>query len=475
MLITLKRFSVAVGLCAMTFVAGGATVQAAAQRTPDPPKQLCIGSKCVATPAAVTGGKVKWHPGHYGASAGIALAGDSISKFLPEMNEMLKDDWIVGYRLFISWAALDHGPVTFTSSVGGATSGKLTAATGDGNYWTAFSDGEYRTVTVKGTAASWSGALQSGAGPSAHLYTTDMVDSVLSRLKSAYNKPKYLVLGLLPMSFAGGSKSAGDDGIVPLYITNSPQYGPSPDPSAYGWWGPPPGATKGTYTAAVYRPSVAARYAELGTALGAKYNSDPNFEGIMDQEDSAVKDNARVFPPSDGTYSDDAYIAAMKSYLTVWLAAFPNTNVIVQNTWLAYPTSTQQFEAWMLANRIAPSGADASGQSFYNAGHAYNSWGQAAYFGLVIPGSTWTGGPDMRGVARAMMDVESGDIGSGTGGKINNTPLDIIIALNQTVKASHAFWSRYMGGTNPPTWALATATLRDNPLTNTGYPGNYPQ
>jgi hypothetical protein len=52
----------------------------------------------------------------------------------------------------------------------------------------------------------------------------------------------------------------------------------------------------------------------------------------------------------------------MKSYLTAWRAAFPNTNLVVQNTFLYAPTPTQQLGDWMINGGlfIAPSTADSS-------------------------------------------------------------------------------------------------------------------
>jgi hypothetical protein len=74
-----------------------------------------------------------------------------------------------------------------------------------------------------------------------------------------------------------------------------------------------------------------------------------------------------------------------------------------------------------------------------------------------------------------MVDIQSPDIGAGSGTPLSNSPLDIVTAVNKTVKASHAFWTYYPGGKAPrPTWADITAVLKVNPLTNIGYPANYP-
>lgn len=426
--------------------------------------------------------KIKWHPGHYGASGGVARPGDTLSKFSPEIDDMCKDDWIVGYRLVATWAALDVGPFTFTSPVGGKTSGTLDAAPGDGVYWVAFSSADHRSVTVKGTTATWSTAVSSTANANAHFYDLQLIDSILDRLKTKFATPKQLVLTVEPMSFQGGTRASDDFHILPKYLTTDvSSYGRSPDGSSSGWWGAAPGQTTGTYTAALYRPAVADAYAALGAALGAKYDGETSFEAIMDQEPSAVVGNAfagRNFgaPASnDPSYSETDHVAAMEKYLTVWLSAFPHTSVISENTFLETVTPTQEFEAWMIAHRVAPGTADSSGQSYYDAGHTANSWGQAAYFGITAEGSKWTG-PDSRGVARAMMDVEQPDIMGAIPSHprpVGTSVEDIVDALNRTVKASHAFWCHVAWDATK--WAQITDALHSHPLTNVGYPENYPK
>jgi hypothetical protein len=392
------------------------------------------------------------------------------------MDDILKDDWMHGYRLFITWSAIDVGPVTFTSSVGGATKGTLSKPVNAGIYWVAFGNGEYREVTLSDTtSASWSGALSSGNVTSAHVYFTQHLDQILDHLRK-YRTQKQLVIAILPMSFSGGTRRPNDNSRIPQYITSNPKYGPSPDGSSYGWWGPPPGQTTGHYSAATYRPAVAAEYAALGVALGAKYDSDPNFEAIMDQENAAVVQPALSWPPKDPSYSDAGYVETQKMYLTAWVQAFPHTNVVSENTYLQTATPTQQFAQWLFANRIAPGTADVSGQSYYDAdpSRVMSNWGLAAYAGQTVKGSS-VDTSDMRGHVRAMVDIEGPDIGSGSGTPVSASPLDLALALNKTYKASHAFWCYGPAGKLPrQKWPEVTAVLKDHPLTNTGYPGNYP-
>lgn len=64
----------------------------------------------------------------------------------------------------VTSATYDKGVITFSGSVGGATSGTLTASITNGNYVFTFSNGDVRAVTVTGgTACSWFEALTAGS------------------------------------------------------------------------------------------------------------------------------------------------------------------------------------------------------------------------------------------------------------------------------------------------------------------------
>jgi hypothetical protein len=470
----------------------------------------------------VSGGAIKWNPGHYGASGGNLDPGNTLSKFQPEMDDMLKDDHIVGYRLFVHWAAVDAGPCAFTASAGGATSATLVkvpsnnkGSTVSGAAFMAFSDGSYRNVTITGNAVTWSGALPAGSITTGHVYMTAVLDSIFDHCRTAYAKPKHYVITLVPMSF-NGTRSPSDYSILPQYIAQDSTMGSSPDGASFGWWGPPlpnwnasttysvntlvtytdrlqykclqtatgasqaPGNTAfwrgqgGAFTAAVYRPNVAVQYAACGKALGAKYNSDPYFEAIMDQEDAAVVGPANNFPPRDGSYNDTgvgSYTVARQSIYLAWKAGFPNTSIVPQTKFMRAQQPTYDFVHWQIANGLSLGSSDTAGQAYYNKGNTENSWGQAANFGLD------PGGTDFRTHApfpKALYDVEGPNIGTNTNGAAQGaTPLDLVNALNQTVRASHAFWC-HVPQNAAVKWADVTAVLKANPLIHTEYPGNYP-
>lgn len=371
------------------------------------------------------------------ASLNMLAGNDTLSKFASEMDDLNNWNNILGYRLTVTWGALE---------------------------------------------------------PSEGTYNFSVLDAVLNRLQTQYNMPKRLVIALVPGSFAAGLGS-NDASTIPLYIQQNSAYGPSPLSASYGWWGATSGgASSGAYAAAIWRPAVMDRLIALVQALGAHYDGQPYFEGLLFQEDAWIVGAAEASPAAPD-YSDSAMVAQLERLLAAATAAFPHTSVAMENTWLGYPTSTQTFEQWMVNNRIAPSSSDTVGQSaFTNYNYANNglAWGLQAYMGIqaTAAGSTWSP-VNMLSQAHAMMDVEGPDI-AGTnfaqlGAAEGFQPLDIIAALNQTYHASHAFWTHYFGneGVWPGSgtvstvapwamWSNMAPVLSSNPLTTTSYPADYP-
>jgi hypothetical protein len=87
------------------------------------------------------------------------------------------------------------------------------------------------------------------------------------------------------------------------------------------------------------------------------------------------------------------------------------------------------------------------------------------------------GAVDLRPKMTAMFDVESGDVTTQYFQKYGGpfAPLDILTALNQTYKASHAFWTRMVGNTpSAAQWSNVAAMCAAHPLERVAYPANYP-
>jgi hypothetical protein len=439
--------------------------------------------------ATGSGAHVKWHPGHYGLTWGQPRAyGDPVDT--GEMDTLSGKSAIVGYKAWIYWSALDLGSVSFASSVGGSTSGTLTAASTqgdggagmaltDGTYWLAFSDGSYRKVTLAGNDVSWTGALGAGSITGAYVYQFAQIDAYLSYLETKLDVPRHFVLSVAPGVFNGTTL---DDSVLPNYILTDPAMGPSPVSGSYGWWG---GTGNGnTATAALHRTALNDRWTALVKAIGAFYDGEPYFEGFAQQEDSWEEGALSTNGCPD--YSNSAYLANMRTFLSAAVAAFPHTNVIEQNSWVGVATDAQELEDWMTKHRVAPGEADTVGASAIQAGGIAGAlpWGVAAYLGVVANGSSWSPPYDMRPMIRYMPDVEAPDMGAfgGLGGQ-SFSPSDLLSALNDTLQASHVFWDMIPDGATdilPPNdngqawWSNLCAFLAAHPLTHTTYPQVYP-
>jgi hypothetical protein len=404
-------------LCVLAyFTTVPAQGQITASNQPNPPPKICVNGQCVTTPTSgPTSGKIKWNPGHYMASYGVVYPGRSSSFEQTEADDLNNKDAIVGYRMEITWAALEP------------TQGK---------------------------------------------YDFSTIDAILQRLKTAYNKPKHLVIML--WQYGQQPFSSNSPGVVPLYIQQDPKYGASPVSGSYGWWGQTSNvASSGTFAPALYYAPVMDRFIALVQALGQHLDNDPNVEALFFQENSTIV-GAATTAPKDPHYSDDALLEQTQRLLTAATAAFPHTSVIMGNSWLVEPADTVTLEKWMPAHRLAMGSADSFGQSTIDArGIQILSWAFRSYLGDPA-----YGGVDMRPTMTTMMDIESGDIDGNSFGYVGGpfAPTDIINALNKTYQASHAFWTRMTGSQTGAAaqWSAVSAACAANPLTHTGYPANYP-
>jgi hypothetical protein len=401
----------------MLSLGSAALAQTMAALQPSPPPQVCVNGKCATTPvpAAAASGTIKWNPGHYMASYGVVYGGNSTSFIQTETNDLNNQDAMIGYRMAITWSSIE---------------------TSQGNY------------------------------------DFSAIDSTLQMLKTAYNKPKHLVVML--WLYNPSSHGNNDTKVIPAYIQQNPTYGNSPVSGSYGWWGKSSnGQSTGMYAPKLYTQPVMDRLIALVQALGQHLDGDPNFEALFIQEDASFAQAAVGFQPGDPNYSDGAWLTQLQRLLSASTAAFPHTNVIMANSYFQGPSATVTLEQWMASNRIAAGSADTLGQTGINSqGVGMLSWGIQSYMGIAQ-----YGGVDLRPKMAIMMDIEEPDLASAYFNKYGGpwSPADMINALNSTYHATHAFWTR-LTGTQGPTaalWPNLAATCAANPLTRTAYPANY--
>jgi hypothetical protein len=423
-----RRLNAIAAIAGLMFFSVNAHSQTGAAIQPNPPPQICGNDQCVTTNSAPSSGAkpqgaIKWNPGHYMASYSILYAGATMSKVQSEMDDLNNRDAILGYRMYITWGALE---------------------------------------------------------PTQGNYDFSVIDAILTRLKTAYNKPKRLVVYLI--LYGKGALGPNDSNVFPVYIQRSQTYGASPVSGSYGWWGKNSnGASTGMYAPALYTAPVMDRLIALVQALGNHLDGDPYVEALNFQEDATIAQAASNVGSADPRYSDSAWLAQLERLLTASTVAFPHTSVVMDNSWFGRPASSVALQQWMADNRVAPGTSDTWGQSSLTTyGTSHLSDGIQTYLGVDASG----GNIDLRPKTRAMVAVEGPDIFgsyfSSKGGPW--TPLDIINAANQTYQASHVFWTHLSGtetfyGVPVPAvakWSNLAATCAANPLTHTGYPANYP-
>lgn len=422
-----RALVIAAVLCAVTCFYGNARSQTPTAKPPAP-SQICVNAQCskTAPPAAtvpVAKGSIKWNPGHYMASGTVMYTGRGVSYVQTEMQNLNNQDAVIGYRPWLTWGSME---------------------------------------------------------PSKGNYDFTVLDGILAKLKSSYNKPKHLVVGL----WLYGQNALGTNNarVFPLYIQQNGIYGASPVAGSFGWWGKNAnGASTGMYAPALYYPPVMDRLIALVQALGKHLDNEPLVEGILIQENSTIAEAAASLGSTDPHYSDAAFLAQTQRLLTAATAAFPHTSVIMQNSWFIRPSAGVTLQQWMVPNRIAPGTADTWGQTGITAaGTSHFSDGIQTLLGV----SPYGGTTDLRPKTRAMIDVQEPDMVGNYFSKYGGpwAPLDILNGANQTYQASHVFWTYLVGtesvfgGTVPEAakWANLAAVLAKNPLTNTAYPANYP-
>ena len=334
------------------------------------------------------------------------------NRFLSEVNQLNNQDNVVGYTALVYWSALE---------------------------------------------------------PAQDQYDFSQISALLNYLKTHFNKPKHLVLVVMP----GKNSTTDARGAIPNYISNSPMYGPSPIAGSYGWWG---GRGNGvTAVAALHRPAVMERWIKLQEKLGAACNGDPNFEAIMFAETSWVIGASKNNGAPD--WNAATSLTNWENLVASTAEAFPNTSVIVENSWFAGELRTQQLEDFMLEHRAAPGTMDTYGQTWVNQhGGALNNWGLNEYIGRDLSSQFPALEPDMRSRMHSMVYIEAPNLGVYTSGS-GFTPADICVALNKSYAASHAFWVN-LGNNNTSrpsaNWSNVLATINSCPLVNSDYPQIYP-
>jgi len=248
---------------------------------------------------------------------------------------------------------------------------------------------------------------------------------------------------------------------LPPYILNDASYGPSPNAGQYGFWTIYSGAG---VIGAKWRSSVNSRWIALIKALGARYDSNPLVEAIVDHDETAWN----LDGGSD--YSIAGFRAQWDALGTAAAAALPTTNFVQQHNWVQGGSiqDSADFTQDAYTRRVAFGGPDIFGYSTAHSNPAY-VWSQGAFMG----GAGTTPGTDYRGKMAAIHDVQSPEL---TGGLGTYTPQDIFNFADGDLHVDHILWN-YVGGTGPGNWNgganSVLALINAHPVTHKGCPAAY--
>ncbi|MFD9891424.1 hypothetical protein ACFWY9_18955 [Amycolatopsis sp. NPDC059027] len=367
-------------------------------------------SAAAAAPHSTVAGTIKWHPGHY-----------------------MTSDW---------W----HDAGTPASMAGN----------------------ELQVVNTSPNVRGWKGnyywaALETGKG----VYNFSVIDAELARLNQGNPAPrKKLIIGISSSGFLHAKHQ--DPGgfltkVIPSYLTTDPaSYGSAPKAGTSGWWY---GGGGLSITAAVWRQAVNDRLIALLQALGARYNSNPDVEGIVLTETASQVGEG-------GGYNDTTQLGQLERMLTAATAALPNTNVVIENNFMGNQADTSALVLFQNAHRVAESGPDLLGKT---AADKFSppkelTWGQQCVTGY--PG---TGCGNLTGSIAVIHNVDEPEL-LGTqfqGAGAPFTPLDIYNNGEDYLHASHLMWT-YLTGQPVNNWPTIAAMINAHPIRFTACPKSYP-
>jgi hypothetical protein len=276
------------------------------------------------------------------------------------------------------------------------------------------------------------GKLENGKGN----YDFSRVDEMYDALESC---GKRLIMQIQVANF----NSTDATGLVPGYLLVDPEYKGGV------------AKTRSGFIARLWEESVMTRLVALGTALGARYDNKPNFEGIVLAETATGQ-------VADGYgFTGTAYVGQLERGIASMLAAWPTTNLIVFNNYIQGVSDAQliDFVQFLRSNRSTMGGPDTLPPP-----HS-STKGESIYRGVL-------GGVDMRRLMPAMFAVQTPELGGKEG---TFSPKELYDHCVGTNRCSHMFWIRNMtnGGVEQHWDTGILPFLRLNPRTDETCPANY--
>lgn len=292
---------------------------------------------------------IKWNPHHYMASFAVLEGGDSVSKIQDELDDCIADAAIVdGIKVFATMALFE----------------------------TAFG-----------------------------VYDFSVTDAIIAQLSPTdQNLVVQLNFGVFNSNGSPSAPQTNNTFIIPNYILNNASlYGAG----LYGSSGVTPTGASGFYvqqTGAwclnLMNAGCFGRIQALANAMGAHYNGNSRFEGIV----ICAWD---VMSPYPGI-SPATYYSSIAAIGAAFVSAFPNTNIWAQlGSDSAGGANAQPLTQTLVQGRVMPGSSDVIGATGFNANYCALSPGLSA--APRGSGGTFTSNYD-RGTGSTLLQFTTGQI-----------------------------------------------------------------
>lgn len=260
------------------------------------------------------------------------------------------------------------------------------------------------------------------------VYDFSQIDQYLARLKALPGPQKRMILRIEDRGF--GTPTPNSQAPIPSYLRD-PAYDGGEANFASGC------------VARIWLPQVMDRYIALFQALGAKYDSDPQVEGIGTEETALGFYPNKSPAPSD--FSSDALLTQFKRLIAATRQSWPHSNVFIQTNFLGNDSQMEDLIKTLAANQGTAGGPDTNPASFV----AKNGLSQGE---KVMQGALGSG-TDYRPIIGVKNELQYPDFRAGYS---DSTPAGIWATAYNNDHANFMVWERYTWGTDPAqNWAVS--------------------
>ena len=267
-----------------------------------------------------------------------------------------------------------------------------------------------KNSNIKGVAWTFPWSMLEGPTQGDYSAGFALIDNEIRYLKSL-PAPKRFILKIVDYAWDTPCPSV----MVPAYVSNN------------GWVMNMPSGSTPLCKVKHWDANMQTAFNALIAAYGARYDSEPYFEGFIPHEESSI-----AIPAGSGG-SDAAWMTQTKRMVDQLASSFPTTNVLLAVNWVPGGlTRTQELMAYMKSKGVGQFSVDSCriGDSWCDSG----IWGDQVFLGV-------SGGIDYRGSIPSWSGAETSEMGYDSVGPAGGyTAAQLAAWANGTLRASHIIW-----------------------------------